>query len=173
MPCHTMPCNLFGFSASAMSKSHSSSRTVEQWVDWAHSEGFVDIVEKPAKGEGKLGVFPTDQHLLQFFFLFSGKVYCSLCASFLTPTSQILKQHCQGRSSKDGVFQESPHAKKVKLRESRQPEVQPAAPSLQPNIIINVCEHFICHFTFPWPFLSSPNQKLPCQNPQKRHPQRS
>lgn len=95
-----------------------------------------------------LKVLPMDQmthiqKVCKFFvrpyerLLCSGKVYCLLCASSLTPSVGNLKYHCLGRVL-GNEFVESPHAKKVKARKATLPNPEPVQ-VVTPNIIINVC----------------------------------
>ena len=82
----------------------------------------------------QLGMPPT-----LWLVLFAGKVYCTLCAVYLTPSSSALTQHCLGRLDKDGNRVDNPHTRKAKrLASSADASPGPQAPSLQPNIIINI-----------------------------------
>ena len=110
-----------------MSRSHSSSRTCAEWVAWAHSEGFTDIVGQPSNG---LEV--------------PGKVYCSLCCKLIVATASGIKQHCVGYYAGTGdarTFHESLHASKAKRRDQRvamMPSTNPPGTWTPPTIVVQV-----------------------------------
>ena len=82
-----------------MAKAHDASRTVAEWVLWAHNEGHVDLIEWCEK-DGP------------------SQLYCNLCAKKVQACSKSIKSHCLGyyTGTKDArTFHESAHAQKVWL----------------------------------------------------------
>lgn len=107
-------------------KSHASTKTVEQWVEWARNEGHNDIVDN-CNGEQK-----------------PGRVYCTLCATFIGASSASIKGHCVGYQKKGSKeFVESVHAKKkMKLVANQQAQAQaqqvPATQLVVPNVVVQL-----------------------------------
>ena len=143
---------------SAMSKSHASCRSVSDWVLWAQTEGFTDIVEKAPHGEPIPGkCVPLFWCVICFWLL--GKVYCAICGFSLTPKTSHLRDHCLGKFGPGGTRITSQHAKKVEARKNMQ-EAQPPPPALPQNIVINVCRFPVGFFTFKLLFFSTAGSQI-------------
>eukprot|EP00667_Euglena_gracilis_P014631 EG_transcript_15176 len=150
-------------------KSHAAKRDVQQWVAWAASEGFTDITVTDHEGNTFPGVVSQRIRLLKVRCFAPGKVYCTLCAKFLVPSSTSLKQHCNGyyyRSGGDGEkkFFETEHCRKVKLRDAKASQQPQPVQQSQAPIVIQVHRIFFC--IYPVSFLAQ--LQAPLDSPKKR-----
>ena len=108
-------------------RSHAAARTRTERLDWAQGEGLTYLAEKAPGQEADLepGRLSTPPAAYPCTSPSSVKLYCTLCAKYVTPSASALKQHCYGVPRKGkadeqgGEFMASEHAKKVEKLKDR------------------------------------------------------